>query len=147
MSQTISTALGTIKFRPVFIILAALGFIMVGIGKVLNSLDRSGDYFFIESQWLGVVGFALIAISAIAHLQTIRKLVVQTGTTFGILAFATWVLGSLSVNVLSILSSNDSLLDFWEKFIAGVPPIFLGLQIFLVITSLKDSHVKNKVII
>jgi len=147
MSQTISTPLGTIKFRPVFILLAALGFIMVGIGKVLNSLDRSGDYFFIESQWLGVVGFALIAIGAIAHLQTIRKLVVQTGTTFGILAFATWVLGSLSVTVLSILSSNESLLDFWGKFIAGVPPILLGLQIFLVMICLKDSHVKNKVII
>jgi hypothetical protein len=147
MSQTISTPLGTIKFRPVFILLAALGFIMVGIGKVLNSLHRSGDYFFIESQWLGVVGFALIAIGAIAHLQTIRKLVVQTGTTFGILAFATWVLGSLSVTVLSILSSNESLLDFWEKFIAGVPPIFLGLQIFLVMICLKDSHVNNKVII
>jgi len=147
MSQTISTPLGTIKFRPVFILLAALGFIMVGIGKVLNSLDRSGDYFFIESQWLGVVGFALIAIGAIAHLQTIRNLVARTDTTFGILAFATWVLGSLSVNVLSILSSNDSLLDFWEKFIAGVPPILLGLQIFLVMICLKDSHVKNKVII
>ena len=147
MSQTISTPLGTIKFRPVFILLAALGFIMVGIGKVLNSLDRSGDYFFIESQWLGVVGYALIAIGAIAHLQTIRKLVVRTGTTFGILAFVTWVLGSLSVSTLTVLSSNDSLLNFWSNFIGGVPPLLLGVQIFLVVISLKDSHVKNKVII
>jgi hypothetical protein len=147
MAQTISTTLGTIKLRPVFIHVAAWGLIAVGIDKVLNSLDLSSDFFFFDSQWLGVVGYGLIAIGAIAHLQTIRKLVVRTGTTFGILAFLTWVLGSLSVSILTVLSSNDLLLDFWGNFIEGVPPILLGAQVFLVIISLKDSHVKNKVII
>jgi len=147
MSHTISTTLGTFKLRPVFIHLAAWGFIMVGIGKILNPLDRSSDYLFFDSQWLGAVGYALIAIGAIAHLQTIRKLVVRTGTTFGILAFVTWVLGSLSVSTLTVLSSNDSLLDFWGNFIEGVPPVLLGVQIFQVVISLKDSHVKNKVIL
>ena len=69
MSQTISTSLGTIKFKPVFIYLAALGFIIVGVGKVLNSLNQSNDYFFFENQWLGVVGYALIAIGAVAASQ------------------------------------------------------------------------------
>ena len=147
MSQTISTSLGTIKFKPVFIYLVALGFIIVGVGKVLNSLDQSSDYFFFENQWLGVVGYALIAIGAAAHFGSIRKLVVQTGTTFGILAFTTWVLGSLFVSTLSIVSSKDSLLRFWGNFLEGVPLILIGLQIYLVIISLKDSHVRNKVII
>ena len=147
MAQTISTTLGTIKLRPVFIHVGAWGLITVGIDKGLNSLDLSINFFFFDSQWLGVIGYALIAIGAIAHLQTIRKLVVRTGTTFGILAFVTWVLGSLSVSTLTVLSSNDSLLDFWSNFIQGVPPILLGAQVFLVVISLKDSHVKNKVII
>jgi hypothetical protein len=147
MSQTISTTLGSIKLKPIFIHLAAWGFMIVDNGKVLNSLDRSSDYFFFDTQWLGVVGYALIAIGAIAHLQTIRNLVMRTGTTFGILAFATWILGSLYISALSILTSNDSLLHFWVNFIEGVPPTFLGLQIYLVMISLKDSHARNKVII
>jgi hypothetical protein len=147
MPQTIWTTLGTIKLKPVFIHVAAWGLITVGMDKVFNSLDLSNDFFFFDSQWLGVIGYALIAIGAIAHLQTIRKLVVRTGTTFGILAFVTWVLGSLSVSTLTVLSSNDSLLDFWSNFIEGVPPILLGVQVFLVIISLKDSHVRNKIII
>ncbi len=147
MAQTIWTTLGTIKLRLAFIHVAAWGLITVGMDKVLNSLDLSSNFFSIDSQWLGVAGYALIAIGAIAHLQTFRKLVVRTGTTFGILAFVTWVLGSLSVSSLTVLSSNDSLLDFWSNFIEGVPPILLGVQVFLVIISLKDSHVRNKIII
>ena len=147
MSQRISTTLGTFKLKPVFIYLAACGFIIVGIGKVLNSLNGANDYFLVETQWLGLAGYALIAIGAVAHFGSIRKVVVQTGTTFGILAFVTWVLGSLFVSTLSIVSSNDSLLGFWGNFIEGVPPILLGLQIYLVTASLKDSHIRNKVII
>ena len=147
MSHRISTTLGIFKLKPVFIHVAAWGLITVGIGNFLNSPDLSSNFFLFDSQWLGVIGYALIAIGAIAHLQAIRKLVVRTGTTFGILAFIAWVLGSLSVSTLTVLSSNDSLLDFWGNFIQGVPPILLGVQVFLVIISLKDSHVKNKVII
>jgi hypothetical protein len=147
MAQTIWTTLGTIKLRPAFIHVAAWGLITVGMDKVLNSLDLSSNFFSFDSLWLGVAGYALIAIGAIAHLQAIRKLVVRTGTTFGILAFIAWVLGSLSVSTLTVLSSNDLLLDFWGNFIQGVPPILLGVQVFLVIISLKDSHVRNKIII
>ena len=144
ISQTYSTPFGSFKITPVFIHLAALGFVNLGLFNVLKSLDFNGSTFLFSPVWLAVLGSVLIAIGILAHLGTLKKLARRTGASFGMMALVTWVLSAFLVSVTSALNSPDSLFHLLGTGFEGLALIFLGLQFYMALKALSNSSLRRK---